>query len=71
MAHHIKIRAKLLLSSIYLGQNLFISLLTRDFFFRSRFGGGGGRNGERGGGRNKKPSENDQLTGHFQSFFFF
>ena len=24
----------------------------------------------RGGGENKKSSENDQLTGHFQSFFY-
>ena len=37
----------------------------RDFFFRSRGVGGGG------GAKkiNKKSSENDQLTGHFQSFF--
>ena len=33
-------------------------------FFRFRVGGGGGY-----GGR-KKSSENDQLTGHLQSFFF-
>ena len=38
----------------------------RDFFFRLRVGGGGGTKKRR-----KKSSENDQLTGHFQSFYLF
>ena len=33
-----------------------------DFFFQIKGGGGGG-------GYDKKSSENDKLTGHFQSFF--
>ena len=36
----------------------------REIFFRPRGEGGGG------GDEKKKSSENDQLTGHFQSFFF-
>ena len=36
-------------------------------FFRFRVGGGGG--GEKK--KKKKSSENDQLTGHFQSFLYF
>ena len=50
-----------------LGQNFFIRWFT-EFFFQIRMGGGGWG----GGGKKeyKKPSENDQLTGHFQNFFF-
>ena len=42
-----------------LGQ-IFLLVDLREFFFRSRVGGT----------KQKKNSENDQLTGHFQSFFF-
>ena len=42
---------------------IFILVDLRDFFF-FRFRGGGGV-------EEKKSSENDQLTGHFQSFYFF
>ena len=49
---------------ILLGQNFFISWFTGLFFFRFRVGGGTKKN-------KQKSSENDQLTGHFQSFFFF
>ena len=38
-------------------------------FFFSDLGSGGGGGG--GGGDEEKKSENDQLTDHFQSFFFF
>ena len=38
---------------------IFLLLDLREFFFRFRVRG-----------RRKKSSENDQLTGHFQSFFF-
>ena len=41
-----------------LGQN-FLLVDLRDFFFRFRVGG------------RKKSSENDQLTGQFQSLFYF
>ena len=41
----------------------FLLVDLRDFFFR--FMVGGQKN------KNKKGSENDQLTGHFQSIFFF
>ena len=37
----------------------FLLVDLQDFFFRSRVGE-----------TEKKPSENDQLTGHFQLFFF-
>ena len=45
---------------LYLGQNFFISWFTGFFF--SDLGSGDEKK--------KKSSENDQLTGHFQSFFF-
>ena len=41
----------------------FYSLIYGNFFFRFRVGGTKKNK--------KKSSENDQLTGHFQSFFFF
>ena len=42
---------------------IFLLVDVREFFFRFRFRG---RKKKK-----KKSSENDQLTGHFQSFFFF
>ena len=42
-------------------------LVDLHFFFRFRVRGGGGGGG---GKKNKESSENDQLTGHFQSFLF-
>ena len=41
---------------------IFLIVDLREFFFRVRVGGVGDE---------KKSSENDQLTGHFQSCFFF
>ena len=42
---------------------IFLLVDLRDFFFRFRVG--------RTKKNKQKSSENDQLTGHFQSFFFF
>ena len=42
---------------------IFLLVYLQDFFFRFRVGGTKKKK--------KKSSENDQFTGHFQSFFFF
>ena len=43
---------------------IFLLVDLRDFFFQNLFSDFGSR------GRTKNSSENDQLAGHFQSFFF-
>ena len=44
---------------------IFLLVDLRGIFFRFRIGVGGGTK------KQTKNSENDQSTGHFQSFFFF
>ena len=47
----------------YASARILLLVAFMGFFFRLRVGGTGKK-------RKKKSSENDQLTGHFQSFFF-
>ena len=52
-----------LILSVVVKARIFLLVDLPEFFFRFRVGGTKKIN--------KKSSENDQLTGHFQSFFFF
>ena len=60
-AHAKKEKANIIFYKIKLRPEFFISWFT-GIFFRFRVGGTKKKR--------KKSSENDQLTGHFQSFFF-